>query len=143
MARALLASIFATAAVSVLVYFNARMELLPAFDLFADIGRFNERIGLPNTSQAIWLTHAIIGVIIFGAVFAIIQPILPGRGAVRGLWFGFIAWLVMMVAFMPLAQHEIFALDEGPTAAAMMLGFNLLYGIIFGITYSAFGEAND
>ncbi|MEO1103436.1 MAG: DUF6789 family protein [Pseudomonadota bacterium] len=143
MARALFASMIATAVVSILMYLNVRMDFMPAFDILVDIARFNERLGLPFTTQAVWVTHGIIGVVVLGSVFAIIEPVLPGRGAVQGMWFGVVTWLAMMVAFMPLAQHEIFAQDLGAAFIAFAFALNLVYGAILGMTYFAITSYDD
>lgn len=143
MARAIFASMIATFLASVLLYLNARMQIFPAANLIDLVETFNARFGLPDTERAAWLTHLIFGVVVFGLLFAVLQPILPGGGTVQGLWFGGITWLAMMVSFMPLAQHEIFARDLGPAVAVAALGYNLVYGAVLGMCYSAFGMGED
>ena len=143
MARALFASIIATAVVSALVYANTRLSLLPAFDLLDDIADFNARIGLPSTTQARWVTHGLTGIFLLGLLYAIIRPILPGQGATRGMWYGAFVWLTMMISFMPLTAHGIFGHDLGPGFAAIMLMLNLIYGGVLGMTYSSLGDNTD
>jgi len=140
MARAFFATLIATVAVTALMYMNVRLNLYPEFDILQDIEGFNARIGLPSTEQAVWVTHLLIGIVLYGVVFALIEPILPGRGIASGLWFGVITWLVMMLVFMPMSGHEIFALDLPPVFITMTLGLHLLYGGILGISWAAFGE---
>lgn len=143
MLRPLTASILATVVVSALLYFELRMNFIPPFDLFGELALFNERIGLPTTERALWVTHAIIGIAIYGVGFAIFEPILPGGRILRGVWFGIIAWLVMMVAFMPLAQREIFAQDLGMAVVVTSLGLNLIYGTVLGMVFWAIAEPED
>lgn len=143
MARAFFASTIATILASALVYLNATMHLLPAADLISILEVFNQRIGLNDTSRAAWVLHLILGIAVFGFLFALLRPILPGHGTVQGLVYGAILWLAMMVAFMPLAQHEMFARDLGPEVAAIALGFNLIYGAVLGMCYAAFGLGDD
>jgi len=143
MTRALFASMIATAVISALIYLNVRMALFPSFDLLHDIALFNDRIGLPATSQAVWVTHVMVGVFVFGAIFAVLQPILPGRGTVQGMWFGFVLWLIMMVSFMPLAQHEIFARDLWPAFPVLALVLHLLYGGVLGMSHAALSEGDE
>jgi len=137
MMRAIFAGLIATAVISAGVYADERMGLVPGVSLLSDIEAFNGRVGLPITLQAVWVTHALIGSVLYGIAFALIEPILPGRSATAGLWFGVVTWLAMMVSFMPLAGHEIFARDLGLAVAAIALGVHLLYGLILGMTYSA------
>ncbi|GAB5374685.1 MAG: hypothetical protein AcusKO_11470 [Acuticoccus sp.] len=126
-----------------LVYINDRMSLLPTSDLLIYIEVFNARLGLPGTAQSAWVMHLLLGVIIFGLSFAVLQPILPGRGTVQGIWFGVILWLAMMLVFVPLTQHEIFGRDLGGGFAAVMLAYNLVYGAVLGMSYAAFGPADE
>ena len=143
MARAVFAGIIATAIVSALVYINARMGFLPQFDLLTEIRDFNGRLGLPSTMQAAWATHAIVGIALYGAAFALTQPILPGGGTTEGITFGLIAWLAMMVVFMPLAGHELFAQNLGYQVIAATLGFHVVYGGVLGLSYAALGDGDS
>lgn len=140
MARAVFAGIIATAIVSALVYVNLRMEVLPQFQLLSEIGKFNARLGLPSSTQAAWATHVIVGVVLYGMVFALVQPIMPGGGTTEGVTFGLIAWLAMMVVFMPLAGHDIFAANLGYAIVAATLGVHVIFGAVLGISYAALSE---
>lgn len=142
MTRALLAGAIATAIVSALVYANAQLGFLPAFDLLAEIADFNRRIGLPATEHAAWGTHAVIGILIYGLVFAVLQPILPGNGTIEGSIFGMLAWLAMMVTFMPLAGHEVFASSLPPEVVVATLCVHLVYGAVLGLGYAALGDGD-
>lgn len=140
MGRALIASMIATAFISGVLYANGRLDLLPEFDLFAELGAFNARFGLPTTEQAVWLTHGIIGVVIYGVMYAVLRPILPGGGGLSGLVFGIITWLIMMVSFMPLSGHELFAQDLGPHFIGASAALHALFGLILGISYAALSD---
>lgn len=140
MARVFFATALATLAITALMYMNVRLDLFPQFDILDDIEGFNARIGLPSTDQAVWVTHLIIGIVLCGLLFALLEPILPGHGFSSGLWFGVLTWLVKMVVFMPMSGHQIFALDLSPVFIAITLGMNLLYGGILGMSYAAFGD---
>ena len=140
MARAIFAGIIATAVVSALMFMNSRAGFLPAFPLLSEIQAFNTRVGLPATEQAAWIVHAVIGVLLYGIVFALLQPILPGNGFAEGLTFGLITWLAMMTVFAPLAGHEIFLQDAPPIILAMTFGFHMLYGAVLGISFAALGD---
>jgi hypothetical protein len=141
MARALLASLIATAIVSALLYVNVRLGFLPAFDLLPEIAAFNTRLGLPATLNSVWAMHVFIGVIVWGVVFAVIRPILIGSGIVEGFVFGIITFLVMMVFFMPLAGRELFARDLPNAFIAASAGLNIVYGIVLGAAMSAIEDA--
>lgn len=140
MARAFFASVIATSIVAALMYVNVRMGFLPEVDILGDIRAFNARIGLPTTQQAVWATHAIIGIVIFGAAYALLEPIMPGRGFIAGLTFGLITWLAMMMSFMPLAGHAVFAQDLGPIVMIATLALHLVYGAVLGMSYAALND---
>ena len=137
MVRAFIASVVATAITSVLVYVNARMAFVPQLDFLSEIAAFNGRIGLPTTENGVWATHLAIGVLVYGVAFACLQPVLPGRGALAGLWFGALAFVAMMASFMPLAGRAIFATDLGGPAIAVLLALHLVYGLVVGVSYAA------
>ncbi len=139
MARAIFAAVVATLVATGLVYLNGQMVTLPQFPMLDEIQTFMGRLGLPQTEEAAWVAHAILGVFVYGVIFALIQPILPGGGLSEGVVFGFIAWLVMMVVFAPLTGHELFMRDLTPVLIAMTLVLNLVYGIVLAISYAAVG----
>lgn len=143
MARALFAGIIATAIVSALVYVNVALGFVPQFDMLAEIRAFNRRVGLPVSAEAVWLTHAVIGIVVYGLAFAVLEPILPGRGATAGMAFGVIAWLAMMVTFMPLAGRALFAQDLGGVVIVASLALHLVYGAVLGVSYAALREAAE
>lgn len=143
MGRALFAGVIATAIVSALIYVNVSMGFVPQLDMLAEIAAFNARVGLPSTETAVWITHCVMGIVVYAIAFALLEPILPGRGFGAGLFFGVVTFLVMMVSFMPLAGRELFAQDLGPAAIAAALGLNLVYGGVLGGTYGLLAEVTE
>ncbi|XWN31369.1 MAG: DUF6789 family protein [Devosia sp.] len=143
MVRAITASAISTAILSALIYANMQMGFLPSVDIIGEVRGFNGRLGFPASEEAAWLTHALIGVLIYGITFSALRPILPGRSVMQGAAFGIITWLVMMVFFMPLAGHEVFAQDLGGLMIGTTLAMHLLFGIFLSITYSALSDRED
>jgi hypothetical protein len=141
MARALLASLIATAVVSALIYVNVRLGFLPDFDLPTQIAAFNARLGLPTTVTAVWVVHSLVGVVVWGSVFAVIRPVLIGSGLLEGLVFGLLTFLAMMVFFMPLAGRGVFGGTIGLPFIGGALLMNLVYGAVIGATIAALEEA--
>jgi hypothetical protein len=80
-----------------------------------------------------WIGHFVLGTIAWGTIYAAIQASLPGTPVVRGLIFGALAWLEMMIVFMPLAGHGLFALSLGPQATVATLVLHLVYGAVLGV----------
>ena len=54
----------------------------------------------------------------------------------KGLILGLIAWLAMMIIFMPLAGLGFFAMQIGPAAAVATLVLRLIYGGVLGAVYA-------
>ena len=77
MARAIIAAALATLVAAGLVHLNGTVSGGPSVPLLADIQAFNLRIGMPGTPDAAWIAHAVLGVLVYGVLYALIQPILP------------------------------------------------------------------
>jgi len=94
-----------------------------------------------------WIGHFVLGTVAWGIIYAALQASLPGAPVVKGLIFGALAWLAMMIIFMPLAGDGLFALSLGPQANglfALSLGpqatvatlvLHLIYGAVLGVAY--------
>jgi hypothetical protein len=57
------------------------------------------------------------------------------RSVVKGLIFGALAWLAMMIIFTPLVGHGLIALSLGPQATVVTLVLHLIYGAVLGGVY--------
>lgn len=79
-----------------------------------------------------WLVHFLVGSLIWGAGFAVLQPYLPGPGWLRGVVFGLAAWLAVMLAVMPLTYGGFFGLALGVATPIVMLVVHLVYGALLG-----------
>src|ERR1051325_2686625 len=71
------------------------------------------------------------GTVVLSLIYAAVERYLPGELAlVRGLLFGFLVWLGMMLIMMPLAGAGIFALNRSATVPAVELVIALIYGLL-------------
>lgn len=143
MVRAFVASIIATAIVSALIYANQAAGFVPSFDFIAEIGAFNARLGFPPTEDASWVTHAVVGVVLFGLLFLFVQPILPGSAAGEGIWFAIVTFLLCMTVMMPLAGNEMFATNLNVLFIAGVAGLNLVYGLTLSVVFDALTPRDD
>lgn len=143
MVRSLFAGMVATAVISAIIYLNGRADIIPDFPILAEIQAFNTRIGLPASEQAAWITHAVIGIVLYSALFAVLEPLLPGNGLSEGLTFGLVAWLAMMVVFAPLAGNEIFYQDLDPILIATTFGLHMIYGAVLGVSFASISRRSD
>ncbi len=84
-----------------------------------------------------WADHFIVGVLVWGLTFGAIAPLVPKwPDWLKGIVFGIVAWLLMMLIFMPVVGAGLFAKKLGIEAAAFLLGLHLIFGIVLGVTYS-------
>lgn len=143
MARAFFASIIATLIIAALIYANLRSGFLPEFNVLGEIQAFNLRLGLPASFNAAWITFGVVGVLIYGIMFAVLQPILPGSAASEGIWFGVVTAIITMTVVLPLAGRTVFAADQSAVFIASMVVTNLLYGLIVGVAFDAFASSDD
>ncbi len=126
------AGFVATIVISVLMLVQHAAGVAPQFNL---ISLLVTAAGTPETPMLGWVLHFIIGAGVWGAGFAVFSPHLPGPHWLRGLAFGILAWLLMMVAFLPSAGLPIFASGMGTQIPVVSLALHLVYGLVLGETY--------
>lgn len=130
--RGLAAGLAATLVLLVLLNLQTAMGVLPQ----AHIITLLSGMGAIGRGGA-WADHFIVGVLMWGLAFGAVAPLIPKwPDWLKGLAFGVVAWLVMMLTFMPLVGAGLFARNLGLEAAAFMLGLHLIFGIVLGVTYS-------
>jgi uncharacterized membrane protein YagU involved in acid resistance len=81
------------------------------------------------------------GILVFPLVYGLLlRRYLPGSVLVRGLIWGFILWMVMEVAVMPMLGAGVFGINgPGMMGAVAALIAHLVYGGLLGVI--AAGEA--
>lgn len=86
--------------------------------------------------------HLIIGMIFALAYAYYFEPILPGNGPVKGMWFSLIAWALSVVAFLPIVGGGFLGanLGAGPLPALGNLLLHLAYGAALGAMYGPLGD---
>ena len=133
----LLAGLVATAVVSVLMLINARVGVVTQPDTIQVLAELSGTyIGLGPSSAAGWTLHVLIGTLLWGSLFALLADVLPFRSYwLKGLIFGVLAWLLMMLVIMPMGGAGWFALEAGIGAAVTQLVLHLAYGLALGLVY--------
>ncbi len=127
----MLAGLAATIVLSLLMLLKGAMGLMPALD---PIGMIAMMMGV-STAIA-WGVHFMIGAVIWGGAFALLEPRLPGGDLwLKGVVFGVGAWLIMMVAMMPMAGAGFFGMNLGMMAPVMTLVMHLVFGAVLGGVY--------
>jgi hypothetical protein len=83
-----------------------------------------------------WILHLAIGSVLLGGLFAYAEPRLGADNPTKGgILYGVIAWLVVMLVFMPAAGVGYFGFQLSWFAPLVMLALQVMYGAILGWTY--------
>ncbi len=126
----------ATIVLSTIMVIKASMGVMPGLDVIALLSAV---LGNPGVPLVGWIVHFAVGTVLWGLLFAIIYPSLPGPFWLRGAVFSIGAWLAMMVVLMPIAGKGLFATATGmgPMVAIATLVLHLVYGIVLGAVFGA------
>ena len=96
----------------------------------------SEVLGSPDRALAGWIAFLVIGIVIFGVLFALLEPRLPGRSYLaKGIIFAAITWLIHMAVILPLTGAGVFGMDRGPVLAAAALVLHLVYWVVLSLIY--------
>ncbi|WP_352257895.1 DUF6789 family protein [Psychrobacter sp. TB55-MNA-CIBAN-0194] len=130
----IIAGFIATIVMSLLLMFKSMMGLMPDFDIIAMIA---SKMG---GSKAIALVaHFMIGSIGYGIGIALASGNNLHRNFVGlGIGIGFVGWLVMMVAVMPIMGKAMFGLDmpSGVMIPIATLMLHIVFGVVLGKAYT-------
>jgi uncharacterized membrane protein YagU involved in acid resistance len=133
----LIAGFAATVVLSMFMIAKGMMGVMPQLNPIEDIVRVTQGLtGLNLPPPFGWVGHFVLGTVLWGFLYAALQARVPGTPVVKGLIFGVAAWLVMMIVFMPLAGHGMFAMSLGPQAAMATLVLHLIFGAVLGLVYA-------
>lgn len=130
--KGIVAGFIATVVLSIIMVIKAFMHVLPAFNAIEMIHGIT---GGPLIMG--WVGHFVIGALIWGTLFALLYGALPGSNAfVKGLTFSVLAWLAMMIIFMPVAGAGFFGLVIGWPVVLVTLLLHLIWGAVLGLSYA-------
>ena len=132
-----------TVALSILMIIKHNMGLFPAVDPIADWQHLFALVaGTVPPPVVGWGLHFLLGTVVWGIAYAYLVPHLPGGAVVKGLIFGALAWVLMMVLFFPLTGHGLLGLGFGLglVPAVMTLVLHLVYGLVLGLVYRSFSS---
>ena len=141
--RAMIAGFVATVVLSALMLIKSMMGVMPELNLASMLaGMAHDMLGLPANPAIGWVLHFMIGTAVWGIGFALLFTVLPGNGAVlKGIVFGALAWVLMMLIPMPMAGAGLFAMKMGMMAPVMTLVLHLLWGAVLGATYGSLSRS--
>lgn len=136
----IIAGFAATVVLSAIMIMKSMMGVMPAFNAIKDWSTLLSGFGLPASMAVAWIAHFIVGTFVWGGLYAILRPQLPGSTLVSGIVFGILAWLGMMLFFMPLVGHGLFALGIGPMVTMATLMLHVIFGAVMGFVYGKLGQ---
>jgi hypothetical protein len=126
------AGFVATVVLSALMVMKAMMGVMPELNpvkMIADMLDAPPAVG--------WAMHFMIGTVLWGTLFAWLNPGLPGESHwLKGIVFAVGAWLVMMVVMMPMAGAGLFGSHFGMLAPVMTLMLQIVFGFVLGAVYA-------
>lgn len=129
----IIGGLVATIVISILMLIKTKLGWLPALNPIADNATL---MGSPHELLIGWVIHFIVGSLLWGILFAFFSMVATNISATsRGLLFGILAWIAMMLVFMPIAGHGLFASNIGIAAMIMSLIMHLIYGLVLGFVY--------
>ena len=131
--KGVIAGFVATVILSALMLMKNIMGVMPELDVASMLG------GMMGGSPAMgWVGHFVIGTVMWGALFALVEPKLPGASPwLKGVVFGMGAWVLMMLMVMPMAGAGLFGMKMGVMAPMMTAVLHAIFGAVLGGTYGA------
>ncbi len=130
-AKGMAAGLAAMVVLSMLMLMKAAMGLMPELD---PIGMISNMLGAERVVG--WVMHFLIGTVLWGGLFAWLDPHLPSHSHwLKGVIFGLGAWLIMMVAMMPMAGKGLFGMELGLMAPLMTMMLHVIFGAVLGAVY--------
>jgi hypothetical protein len=131
----LLGGFAATFAASAMMLMNNAIGRIPELHLARTTAAL---MGSPDSAGVGWLTILGVGIVVLGLLYAVIAPRLPLKSSlVKGLLFGAVIWLALMLAFMPAAGAGFFAVNRGTAIVpAATLVVMLVYGAVLAAVHA-------
>src|SRR3569832_200629 len=81
-----------------------------------------------------WGVHFVIGTLIWGPLFAVLAPRIPGSPAIiKGVLFAMAAWVLMQLLVLPVAGMGLFGVAYGFGATVMTFALHAIYGEVLGL----------
>jgi hypothetical protein len=112
--------------------FVATLILSVLLDPLATLAR---SAGVLVSPAASWMLHFVVGTLVWGTGFALLHDHMRGPPWLRGVIFGFGAWILVMLSAIPLARAGLFGFELGFAPPLVMLLANLIFGGLLGALY--------
>jgi Family of unknown function (DUF6789) len=104
----------------------------------------SEKTGGPVNLLVGWVMHFVLGSVIWGGLFAILNNILPSKNQIiKGMSLATVAWLLMMVGAMPMSGAGLFGTKISVMVPVMTLVFHFALGATMGKVFALLGGAKE
>lgn len=129
----MLSGFAATIVLSIMMIAKDAMGFMPQLDV---IKMLSSMMGMSQFPALGWMAHFLVGTVVWGILFCLLVPRLPGKNNVRmGISLGVLAWGLMMIVVMPMAGAGLFGLALSPMAPVATLVLHVIYGAVLGFVY--------
>ncbi|MBA8907582.1 DUF6789 family protein [Aminobacter ciceronei] len=134
--RSMIAGFAATVVLSLLMIMKTAMGIMPQLDVISMLSGMSQNMMGVGGAGIGWLAHFLIGTVLWGVLFALLHDRLPGSEPImKGISFGILAWLLMMILPMPMVGAGFFGLALGMMAPVMALILHIIWGAVLGIVF--------
>ncbi len=129
--KGVVAGLVATIVLSAIMYVKEMMGLMPELNVIGMLAGM-----MKSGAMMGWVAHFTIGPVIWGVLYVLLYRSIPGGShLVKGIVFGIGAWVIMMVAVMPMAGAGMFGMKLGMMAPVMTLMLHAIFGAVLGGVY--------
>jgi hypothetical protein len=144
LARGMAAGFVATCVLSVFILTRQWLPQLDTITVMDGIAHeLALAVGLPAPFAG-WLWHFIVGCLVWGWMYAVMNPIIPGRRPmIKGLYFGFMVTLLVWFAVLPMAGAGMFGMRLSAVQPFVSMAQILLYGLVLAVTYDWMSHPRD
>jgi hypothetical protein len=126
----LISGLVATIALSIIMVVKTKMGVMP------ELNAIKMLAGMMGSSLIMgWVAHFIIGIFVWGILFALLVNKLPGGVMISAILFSIGAWLIMMLGPMPMTGEGLFGLKLGMMVPVATLMLHIIWGVVLGFVY--------
>jgi len=127
------AGLIATIVLSIFMIVMPAVGLLPGLNLVTVLSHaFGTQSSLVG-----WVAHYVVGVLLWGALFAWLDAKMFFPHWINGLLFASVVWLGVMLVIMPIAGEGVFGSRIGILTPTITLFLHWIYGAVLGSVYGA------
>ncbi|MBS0295524.1 MAG: hypothetical protein JSR45_04375 [Proteobacteria bacterium] len=130
--KGIVAGFCATVVLTAIMVVKAYTALLPQVNLAALMS------GLLNAPIYVgWAVHFAVGTLVWGPLFAVLAPRIPGSTAIiKGVLFAAAAWVLMQLVVLPIAGMGLFGVAYGFGATGLTFVLHVIYGVVLGAVFA-------